>query len=125
VVKQARAPEGGYVGRSHSLWYCDAQQEGRYGWFETAFMHQPLGRSGARFDIPAPFSGEPGGRPARQALGGGIGTYQVAWPFTLLVDENLDDFVERWATWFAEASTGRLHRPSTMPERNVSGSWRQ
>jgi len=31
-----------YEGRSHSLWYCDAQESGRYKWFETAFMISPL-----------------------------------------------------------------------------------
>ena len=29
---------GGYKGRSHSLWYCDAQEAGVFRWFETAFM---------------------------------------------------------------------------------------
>ena len=28
----------GYTGRSHSLWYCDAQHEGGFRWYETAFM---------------------------------------------------------------------------------------
>jgi serine/threonine-protein kinase len=28
----------GYEGRSHSLFYCDARQEGSFAWFETAFM---------------------------------------------------------------------------------------
>jgi len=61
---------------------------------------------------------------AEQALGIGIGTYQVAWPFTPLLDEELDSFVERWATWFARASDGRLAKPRVMPESNVNGSWR-
>jgi serine/threonine-protein kinase len=29
----------GYEGRSHSLWFFDAVEAGRFGWFETAFMH--------------------------------------------------------------------------------------
>jgi hypothetical protein len=32
----------GYEGRSHSLWYADAQTEDQYQWFETAFMDTPL-----------------------------------------------------------------------------------
>src|SRR5262249_44698239 len=31
-----------YEGRSHSLWFCDAQEAGKYQWFETAFMLSPL-----------------------------------------------------------------------------------
>lgn len=27
-----------YEGRSHSIWFCDARQEGQYEWLETAFM---------------------------------------------------------------------------------------
>ncbi len=75
-------------------------------------------------DLFDPFAGDPDKRAAQQALGGEMGGYQVAWPFTLLVGEDLDDFVGRWTTWLAEASTGSLYRPSNMSEREVSGSWR-
>jgi eukaryotic-like serine/threonine-protein kinase len=54
-----------------------------------------------------------------------MGKYQVAWPFTALIDEALDEFVERWVTWFAEASRGQLRHPSQMPERSIEGSWRR
>jgi serine/threonine-protein kinase len=37
---------GNWKGRQHSIWYCDAQAEGEYHWFETAFhnmrTHPPL-----------------------------------------------------------------------------------
>ena len=46
----------GYRGRSHSLWYCDLEEEGRYSWYEMAFMHQPL--TGTVSDI-APFPQSP------------------------------------------------------------------
>lgn len=26
------------MGRSHSLWYCDYERTGQYGWYETAFQ---------------------------------------------------------------------------------------
>ena len=29
----------GYSGRSHSLWYCDAQEKGVFRWYETAFFN--------------------------------------------------------------------------------------
>jgi hypothetical protein len=127
-VDQAAFGGGSYVGRMHSLWYCDAQEKGRYAWYETAYMRHPLmQKPGAHFDVGKlfePFSSSPNDEIAEQALSMGMGTYQVAWPFTPLLDDELDGFVERWATWFAQASDGRLAKPSTMPERNVYGSWR-
>lgn len=127
-VDQAAFGGGNYVGRMHSLWYCDAQEEGRYAWYETAYMWHPLVQTpAARFNagkLFEPFSSSPNDEIAEQALSIGMGTYQVAWPFTPLLDVELDSFVERWATWLAQASDGRLVKPSTMPERNVYGSWR-
>ena len=51
--------------------------------------------------------------------------YQVAWPFTALVIGELEEFVDRWVGWFADAVEGRLAQPSHMPERPVDGTWRQ
>jgi serine/threonine-protein kinase len=109
-----------YEGRSHSLWYCDAKEANRYSWFETAFMVHPL--------IPQrpsrnPFAMTPGD--AVQALGPGIGTIQLAWPFSPLLLDNLEEPIDRWANWFAEAAQGHLSHPSSMPERQPDGSWRQ
>lgn len=50
--------------------------------------------------------------------------YQAAWPFTPLVIGELDEFIDRWAAWLAQASTGGLQHPSTMPER-PSNNWRR
>jgi eukaryotic-like serine/threonine-protein kinase len=128
-VDQSTARTGGsYAGRSHSLWYCDAKEEGRYAWHETAFMRNPLlpdrGRSFNAARLFAPSSAQPNSEVAFQALSPGIGTYQLAWPFTPLLDDDLDDFVERWSAWFAQASDGALGMPGTMPERPPHGSWR-
>jgi len=110
----------GYEGRSHSLWFCDASEIGRYGWFETAFMFQPLtGRSAS----VAPFASQPGEDIAAQALSPGLGAYQLAWPFTPLVPGDLDEFIDRWLGWLADATQGRLNVPSTMPERPAQ--WRR
>ena len=111
----------GYRGRSHSLWYGDIQVAGEYGWFETAFMGQPL--MYAHMDVD-PFAAGPASGGARQAIAPGMGTHQVAWPFTTLAIGALDDFISRWAGWFAEAADGQLHRPGSMPEGPV-GSWRR
>lgn len=111
----------GYSGRSHSLWYCDAVTQGHYSWYETAFMISPLL---PRESQHAPFALSPGEN-AGMALGPGMAEFQVAWPFTELVVGDLNDFVGRWAEWFALASEGMLSRPSTMPERRPDGSWRR
>ena len=114
------ANQYGYQGRSHSLWFCDAHEAGDFGWFETAFMISPLMQQQT---TQAPFLLDPG-PDAQQAIGRGIGTRQVAWPFTRLDFDDLDDFVCRWAGWLAAASTGALMHPSQLPERDAQGSWR-
>lgn len=110
-----------YEGRSHSLWYCDAQDKGRYQWFETAFMVTPLI---AKRGLKDPFALSPGDDAAK-AVGPGMTEYQVAWPFTALSIGDLDEFINRWAGWFADASQGQLRHPSSMPERSPQGSWRR
>lgn len=112
----------GYQGRSHSLWYCDAQESGRYQWFETAFMVSPMLRE--PIAPRNPFALEPDAK-AGGAVGPGMASYQVAWPFTALTPDDLDEFIGRWAGWFAAAMQGQLHLPSSMPERPVHESWRR
>lgn len=111
----------GYAGRSHSLWFCDAVTQGHFSWYETAFMIAPLL---PRTSEQAPFALSPGEN-AGMALWPGMAEFQVAWPFTELVVGDLNDLVDRWAGWFALASEGILHRPSTMPERRPDGTWRR
>jgi len=115
------ADQYGYEGRSHSLWYCDAQEAGRYQWFETAFMLSPFT---ARMARQNPFSLDPG-EDAASAARAGMAHIQVAWPFTALIPGDLDEFIARWAGWLADAAQGQLHQPSSMPERDARGSWRQ
>lgn len=110
----------GYSGRAHSLWFCDAVDEGAYGWFETAFMICPMIPRRSTVD---PFALDPG-EDAAKAVWNGMAEFQTAWPFTPLVLGELDDFIDRWATWFAVASTGGLQHPSTMPE-HPANNWRR
>lgn len=110
----------GYEGRSHSLWFCDAQVEGQYQWFETAFMFGAFTAQQARQN---PFALAPGKESAK-ALWNGIAEFQVAWPFMSVSIGELDEFIGRWAGWFADAAEGRLNHPGTMPERSPHGSWR-
>ena len=111
----------GYEGRSHSLWYCDAQDVGVFRWYETAFMVLPLIPRNTSFK---PFALDPG-RSAYGALSTALDEYQVAWPFTPVDQGDEDDFIEQWLSWFADAAQGGLYSPSTMPERNPRGSWRR
>lgn len=109
-----------YKGRSHSLWFGDIQHLSDYGWFETAFMNsafrpQPSER---------PFALHPG-EAAAKAVWQGMAEFQVAWPFTPLIVGELDEFIDRWAGWFADAAEGRLSFPTSMPERDPGGSWRR
>lgn len=111
----------GYEGRSHSLWYADAQTEDQYQWFETAFMDTPVRPSARTME---PFALNPH-HESRGAVSPGMMLHQVAWPFIPLVMGDLDEFISRWADWLAQAATERLAHPSTMPERNPEGSWRR
>ncbi|MFF3208325.1 serine/threonine protein kinase [Streptomyces sp. NPDC002962] len=111
----------GYEGRSHSLWYADAQAEGQYQWFETAFMNTPRATVVGTME---PFTRDPH-EESRAAVGPGIAMFQVAWPFTPLVIGDLEEFISRWANWLAQAADNQLTHPSAMPERAPQGSWRQ
>jgi serine/threonine-protein kinase len=110
-----------YQGRSHSLWYCDAQQAGEFHWYETAFMPHPLKRI---VTYQEPFALNPDSDSAAALRPGGNFNIQVGWPFMPISPEELDEFIGRWAGWLAEASQGQLRRPPHMPERDVQGSWR-
>jgi serine/threonine-protein kinase len=110
-----------YEGRSHSLWFCDAREANRYQWFETAFMLTPMtGKS----SYVRPFALDPG-RDAAKALWVGLSEFQLAWPLEPLTIGDLDDFIDRWANWFALAADDRLSFPSTMPERPTPRNWRE
>ncbi len=110
-----------YEGRSHSLWFCDAQEDKVFRWYETAFMCSPLLAKRGRQN---PFALPPG-EDTGKALSPMIAGYDVAWPFTPLEPGNETDFLDRWMTWFAQATQGELYNPSSMPELSVRGSWRE
>ena len=116
-----REPDrSGYKGRSHSLWFCDAQQQGKYAWYETTFMDTP----GLRAPMPpvTPHALTP--EQATGALGNWMDVKQVAWPFTQLIPGELDEFLDRWLGWLASAANSTLTMPTMLPERDAQGSWR-
>ncbi len=122
IALKVKPDRDGYEGRSHSLWFCDAQEAGVFRWYETAFMVSPaVPRKDMRI---APFALEPG-RKACIALSPGIAHDQVAWPFTPIDRGEEERFIERWVEWFAMAALGQLSRPIKWPEREAKGSWRR
>jgi serine/threonine-protein kinase len=110
-----------YSGRGHSLWFCDAVVKDEFRWYELAFMDHPLMIRSTTELVPEAFDAVGA---AAEALGPAMGAYQLARPFTEVSQENMDDFVERWIGWFADAATGKLNRPD-LPESNPTGSWRR
>ena len=121
ITLQIKPDSHGFEGRSHSLWYCDAQEAGVFRWYETAFMIMPLIPRRGRID---PFALGPG-QSSYEALSPVMGEYQVAWPFAPIDQGDEGDFIERWLGWFAEAAQGLLRHPSSMPERDPNGTWRR
>lgn len=121
VRLEVQPKEDGWQGREHSLWFCDAQTQGVYRWFELAFDNNPTyGRHASR----APF-GLPPSDDAAAALRRGLSRYRVVWPFSPFDQGDEGSLVERWLTWFGEASIGKLGMPLRVPELPVEGSWRR
>lgn len=116
-------PEDQYQfnGREHSLWYCDAQDEGVYRWYETAFMIAALI---PRSTKTLPFALGPG-EEAGKALWRGMAEWQLARGFVPIDQGEEEAFIERWLEWFALAAEARLARPSRMPEVQGEGSFRR
>lgn len=99
----------GYKGRAHSLWYCDAQNEGRFRWYEVAF-YLYLKRTSI-----CPFALGPQ-HEAYEALAPITGVHQIARPLTPVDQGDEPEFVQRWLTWFAQAARQELSSPSRLPE---------
>lgn len=109
----------GYRGRSHSLWYCDAEVQGAYAWYELAFMDSPFA---SQPDV-VPYAAEPWS--GSVAFSNVMGTKQLAWPLEKLDRADLEEFVDRWIGWFGAAANRELQRPNRLPERDVPSNWRR
>ena len=110
----------GYEGRSHSLWFCDAYDEGVFRWFELAFMVQAL--IGDRYSLN-PFSMSPEEKDAAGAFAPLLGARQIAWQPVPFDQGDEEQFIQRWLVWFAAVVDGSLQYPSHMPE-NSGGRFR-
>jgi hypothetical protein len=102
-----------YEGRAHSLWFCDAHDEGVYRWYELAFMVRPS--IGERFALD-PFALSPTNEHAGRALTPVMDVRQIAWQPIPFDQGEEEQFIERWLEWFAAAVDGSLSHPSRMPE---------
>jgi serine/threonine-protein kinase len=104
-----------YEGRAHSLWFCDAHDQGVYRWYELAFMVMPS--IPERFTLD-PFALAPTEQHAGAAFSPVMDVRQIAWqpiPF----DQGEEwKFIERWMEWFAAAADGSLSHPASMPENS-------
>jgi serine/threonine-protein kinase len=110
-----------YEGRAHSLWYCDAHDEGVYRWYELAFMVQALLPERG---ILNPFALPPTDEKGAGAFTPVLGARQIAWHPLPFDQGNEGQFIERWLAWFAGAVDGSLSLPSHMPEQS-GGKFRQ
>ena len=109
-----------YEGRAHSLWFCDAHDEGVYRWYELAFMVGPGIPYGSTLD---PFALRPTDEDAAGALAPFMDVRQVAWQPLPFDQGEEEQFIERWLEWLAAAVDGSLSHPSHMPE-NSGGKYR-
>ena len=109
-----------YEGRAHSLWFCDAQEEGVYRWFELAFMITPGIRQGSTID---PFALAPTDDFVATALAPTIGARRLDWQPLPFDQGDEEQFIERWLDWFAAAANGTISHPRQMPE-NSGGRYR-
>lgn len=110
-----------YEGRSHSLWFCDAHEEGAYRWYELAFMVLPGMSEGFTLD---PFALAPTDKNAAVAFTTVMGPRVIAWAPIPFDQGEEDQFIERWLGWLAAAAEGTLGHPSRMPESS-GGTWRR
>ena len=119
-----------YHGRSHSLWYCNAQRAGEFRWYETAFASE-FRSAALQPQMLAP------GHSAGKALSPVVlpeeankifidvgGPWQLSRPFVPIDGNETDAFIERWLAWLADAVSGELRPPDRLPEQDPSGSYR-
>jgi serine/threonine-protein kinase len=111
---------GSYLGRSHSLWYCDAQHKDRFAWYEVAFCCANFGGSSAGIE-PTSLAA----KDVHVVFEPVMVTTQLARKFREIDPSDLAEFLDRWLEWFALAVRGQLQRPAMMPEERAEGSWRK
>ncbi|WP_433082448.1 serine/threonine-protein kinase [Dactylosporangium sp. CA-052675] len=88
-----------HTGRSHALWYCDANSDDRFHWYHSAYRWR-----GGRTSPEMPFALAVDD--AADALKGEPGDFAVALPLTRLDHDAVDEFIDQWAGRLAKAALG-------------------
>lgn len=96
-----------------SLWYTNFDTEGEFRWRECSYFENAMVRPDKRRHRQAPFFLHP--KDADDAHGPALGRDQVAYGPFEIDDESFNSFRDRWCELLAEASQGKLQRPSYMP----------
>lgn len=102
-------------GRSANLWYADLDGTGSYGWWEVSYWSW-----GGRVipNAPSALLGNDGLELAVLVVSGVTCGVQFAYRPRRIDGEDIDDFMARWKRWLAQASLGKLERPSRLPEED-------
>jgi serine/threonine-protein kinase len=108
VAVHQSEPEYGW---SASLWYAKPPSEESYRWWEVSYCAHAFARHPPEFE---PFALDPG-RDADFAGSTIMHSVGVAFGPRAMDDEDLADFIDRWAALFASAVKGLLRRPSSLP----------
>ena len=140
-VAAGSAPQrlGQHEGFAHALWFCDAWEAGRFAWHEVTFrpgasqsvVHQkeylfheaadPRKQMSGYLEPMAPFPSEVAYFDLREPGGGGGKEQRLEQSFVPLMQpsplwlDDLDGFLDRWASFFAAATLGNYTHP-LLPE---------
>lgn len=108
----------GGLGRSHSLYYANFEEEHHYKWYELAFSST----LNADFDRE-PRALSPG--EAMQAFERVFGSIQLGRRIAPLDIGLLEDFIDEWSERLGDTAVGRFPRVHQLPEGNpVLPAWR-
>lgn len=108
-------PIQGWRGRSHSLWFCNAVDEGRFAWYEHAFTTLALGGGGREQIDPFALDSIDAG----PVFASGLIRMQRSRNFEEVDRSDPSAFVNRWLGWFGRAAQGQLQPSLITPEQPV------
>lgn len=111
-----------YIGRSHSLWFCDATTEGDYRWYELAFQRVGIIVRDGPWIIPMAVA--PGQDVATAFSESPYGGFRLARPLKRLGFDRHEEFISEWLERLADALDGNLREPN-LPEGKTAGSFRR
>ena len=111
IIVQVLQKNGIPYERGANLWFSNLGKGQEYRWWEVSYMSHPLMRS---HPIIEPYSVNDLAA-ADLAAAPGMAEIQFGSKPTLVDDEFVDDFCNRWAELLALAINGELRHPSKLP----------